>query len=155
MLVYRKGYGGVGAMKNIEIFRIMDTTYEDNTSWIEYRVNDSFGYEIIDGEEQEHSKEQIGKVFNGIESINDMLANKKSINKCSDFLRTIIEECRQSDNEMWFVEYEDLEDIENKEEFILKLDDEIFELELGDYITINEDGVAITVYGGVITQFLF
>ena len=32
-------------MKNIEIFRIMDTTYEDNTSWIEYRVNDSFGYE--------------------------------------------------------------------------------------------------------------
>ena len=142
-------------MKNIEIFRIMDTTYEDNTSWIEYRVNDSFGYEIIDGEEQEHNKEQIEKVFNGIEPINDMLANKKSINKCSDFLRTIIEECRQSDNEMWFVEYEDLEDIENKEEFILKLDDEIFELELGDYITINEDGVAITVYGGVITQFLF
>ena len=142
-------------MKNIEIFRIMDTTYEDNTSWIEYRVNDSFGYEIIDGEEQEHSKEQIEKVFNGIEPINDMLANKKSINKCSDFLKTIIEECRQSDNEMWFVEYEDLEDIENKEEFILKLDDEIFELELGDYITINEDGVAITVYGGVITQFLF
>ena len=142
-------------MKNIEIFRIMDTTYEDNTTWIEYRVNDSFGYEIIDGEEQEHSKEQIEKVFNGIESINDMLANKKSINKCSDFLRTIIEECRQSDNEMWFVEYEDLEDIEDKEKFLLAIEDEVMMLGLQDYIKFYEDEAAITVYGGVITQFLF
>ena len=142
-------------MKNIEIFRIMDTTYEDNTSWIEYRVNDKFGYEIIDGEEQEHNKEQIEKVFNGIEPINDMLANKKSINKCSDFLRTIIEECRQSDNEMWFVEYEDLEDIEDKEKFLLGIEDEVMMLGLQDYIRFHEDEAAITVYGGVITQFLF
>ena len=147
-------------MKNIEIFRIMDTTYEDNTSWIEYRVNDSFGYEIIDGEEQEHSKEQIEKVFNGIESINDMLANKKSINKCSDFLRTIIEECRQSDNEMWFVEIEDIaeevgEYVINQKLFIEGIQEEVCNLKLGDYIKFFEDGAVITVYGGVITQFLF
>ena len=61
---------------------------------------------------------------------------------------------------MWFVEWEDLEEILSNDEgdiksFLAILKDEVEKLELSDYIKFEEDGVAITVYGGVITKFLF
>lgn len=134
--------------KCFKIFRIMETSYEDGTSWVEYICNGKYGYEII-----EDIKEI--KSFNEIQ-----ICNKPNLNICSNYLAEIIEECRQSENEMWFVEWEDLEEILSNDEgdiksFLAILKDEVEKLELSDYIKFEEDGVAITVYGGVITKFLF
>ena len=133
--------------KSFKIFRVMETTYEDGTSWVEYICNGKYGYEII-----EDIKEI--KRFNEIQ-----ISNKPNLNICSNYLAEIIEECRQSENEMWFVEWKDLEEILSSDESYIKsfldvLKDEVVKLELSDYIKFEEDGGAITVYGGVITKFL-
>lgn len=191
-------------MENIKIFRIMETTYEDNTFWIEYICNDKFGYEIVSGEDIKNIKliatdEEIDNAIkNDIlkfneEYINCMLKDPIARNKvnllisadkhyknllnndselfnkfiskpyieiCGYELSDLIEECRQSENEMWYVEMEDLKDncssADEIEEYILEIKNRVNKLNLNDYIIFDEDDeTVITVYGGVITQFLF
>ena len=147
-------------LKEIKVYRVMETTYEDGTCWIEYNVNNEVGYEITE-DYSEGEENAIEGIYNSESFDKEKLINKPSINVCSKYLAKIIEECRQSDNEMWFVEYEDLEKELNTtekdiiEKFLIDLQEEVVKLGLNNYITFGEDGCEITVYGGIITKFLF
>lgn len=145
-------------MEKIVVNNIMATTYEDGTCWVEYKVGDKLGYIISDKITEKDSFDELGVKFNKI--IKDQLTGKPDISSCGEFLAGIIEDCRQSDNEMWFVETEDLEDVhcidpENQEKFLEDLEEDIKRLGLSEYIRVKEDCNAVTVYGGVITMFLF
>lgn len=133
-------------MKNtmITIDRIMETTYEDNTSWVEYTVNGRYAYEIIQGTEED----EVMSKFLNLEP--KKLEDKIKLKECSELMQDIIEECRGSENEMWFVEEDEISTEEVEE-----LEKEIMALGLEEYIITWEDGCAITVYGGAITKFIF
>ena len=76
---------------------------------------------------------------------------------CSPYLASIIQDCLQSENEMWFVEDDDeeFEELNQDENFLPNLELEVKKLGLEYYIRFEEDDCHITVYGGVITKFLF
>ena len=74
----------------------------------------------------------------------------RAIRQLFKYLAEIIEECRESENEMWFVEEDEI-----TEEEAMKISDEVERLGIEDYVRFYEDGCAITIYGGVITRFLF
>lgn len=147
--------------KEIKVDRIMETTYEDGTNWVEYRTpQGNFGYEITEDYE-EGDEEELEREINDDEITYNGMLDKKHISQCSDYLAEIIEECRQSDNEMWYVDFEDLkEDLEIDDEeiikkYLLELQEEIDKLNLNGYVNTYDSGFAIVVYGGVITKFLF
>lgn len=133
-------------MKNtmITIDRIMETTYEDETSWVEYTVNDRYAYEIIEGTDED----EVMTKFLNLEPTK--LENKIKLKECSELMQDIVEECRGSENEMWFVDEDEISEKEVEE-----LEKEITALGLEGYITTWEDGCAITVYGGALTKFIF
>ena len=137
-------------MEKIKVQRIMETTYEDGTYWIEYLVNDKkLGYEISEEIEEDIVKELQNWIYNK-KFNSEQLTKKKDIEECSSCLAEIIEQCRQSENEIWFIEEDEI-----TEEEVKKLEDEVNKLGIEDYVTFYEDGCVITVYGGIITQFLF
>lgn len=143
----------------IEVKQIMDTSYEDGSCWIEYLLDEMFyGYihsdDISDDlEELEEGMEEEVQGWIDCEKINPAnLFMKRTIDSILPELAKLIEECRQSDNDMWFVEYEDVEE-QNLD--VEKIEKEVERLGLEGYVTFDENDCAITVYGGVITQFLF
>lgn len=145
-------------MEKITITKISKSTFESGV-WIEYKTGDKYGYEL-DYVAEEGMEEITEKAYNTNEELNSKAINKSSIDVCSKFLKEIIEECLGSENEMWFVEYEDLQEHYNIEEkqqdkFLEKIEEETIKLGISEDITFGEDGAAITVYGGVITKFLF
>lgn len=116
----------------MKINSLMKTTFDDDSYWIGYEINGKIGYELV---------------------------NSKPIleEACSPYLASVITECLQSENEMWFVEYDDEEfnELNQDELFLPKLKLEVRDLGLDDYIRFDEDECHITVYGGIITKFLF
>ena len=133
----------------VKVERIMETSYENNTCWIEYRVGENLGYEISEGL-QEGDEEMLQSWIDDEKFNVSAMAEKKNISECSKYLAEIIEECRESENEMWFVEEDEI-----TEEEAMKISDEVERLGIEDYVRFYEDGCAITIYGGVITRFLF
>lgn len=147
-------------MVEVLIEKVNETTYEDGTVWIGYTVGDKLGYEISSLIKSDCNLKDLEETVNRFKEIKDIFVNKPIVSDCGEFLAEIINDCRQSDNEMWFVEYEDLEEVHNiapncQEQFLKDIDNRISELGLDDYIKVHEDGCAVTVYGGVITKFLF
>lgn len=188
-------------MKKIEVFRVMETSYEDGSYWIEYMVNGAWGYEIVYGidklkrtvsddeiiekmtrdcsdndvierlinsksaiEEEailENARRYYENLFNTDIELNKKLTSKPYLSVCDDNLKDYIEECRQSENEMWYITSEDLEeefgdDQEAKDKYIEKLQEEVEKLGINKYIEFYQDDYDIVVfYGGIITQFLF
>ena len=145
----------------LKIEYIMDTTYEDGSVWVGYTINGNWGYEIsYSYQDTQDDLEKINSdIQNGFLKIDDNekisvenLINKPSLEICSSDLKELIEHCSQSENEMWFVEYDDLEhdgyDLE-------KLEDEVYNLNINDYFEFDNSDAAITVFGGVSTKFLF
>lgn len=139
--------------EEIKIDNIMETSYEDGTSWVTYKTPaGAIGY-LITEEHESGDEELLEKEINSAEfqwAYNQML-DKKDINSISIELAELIEECRCSENEMWFVEQDD----EMEGYMMTALAYEVHELGLDDYVKFNEGGCKITVYGGIITQFLF
>lgn len=132
----------------IKVSRIMDTSYGENdygygSKWIEYKYGEKLAYEIIDENELEHLDE--------LDLITLAIKNEKhDLSSCSPLLQNLIESCRQSDCDMYFVEDDEITEKE-KEELAIELSS------LGDvdeYIEIDNE-CAVTVFGGVITKFLF
>jgi hypothetical protein len=147
-------------MGNIKVQRIMETTFEDGTVWVEYRIldKDKVGYMISNKITTQDSVESVEKKLN--ELVSDQLSDKPLHDDYEEPIKSLILECLQSENEMWFVEFEDLEEDfdvpENlHDDYLDRLDEDIEKVGLSDYIKIKEDGCAITVYGGVITMCLF
>lgn len=140
----------------VKIKNIMDSAYEDGTRWIEYLLDEEFlGYidswdlssivEVV----AEGMEEEI-QYYVDCEEINLVnLVKKRKISTILPELAELIEKCRQSDNDMWFVEEEDIDDVT-----LEKIEAEVERLELEEYIEFGNDA-AITIYGGIITRFLF
>lgn len=130
-----------------KILYIDETSYEDDTYWVHYEIKGSLGYEIIEGD-----KIELYKVGSEI-----LVDHKPKVTVCSDSLQNLLDECRGSDNEMWFVEKDEMteDEVLKIQEEVTRLDDEYENLELWECITFGEDGAAITVYGGSCTKFLF
>lgn len=130
------------------IHSIIDTTYYDGSLWVEYLVGEHFGYEITYNDYKDNDPAALN------EWSMERLINKPHVSVCSDYLARLIENTRQSDNEMWFVEYEDVNPNE-ADQLVEDLEKEVEKLGLQGYVTFHEDGCLITVFGGVITKFLF
>lgn len=142
-------------MKNNEVMEIKiegiyKTTYEDGSSWVVYKTpKGETGYEITVGFD-EGDEDWVEFEINENPLWIEKYSSKKHINSCSEKLKELICNCRNSENEMWFVEENEILESE-----ALILADEVEELGLDEYIKFYEDGCAITIYGGVITEFLF
>ena len=78
--------------------------------------------------------------------------NMIELESLSPYLQKIIMECMSSDNEMWFVEYDDKEINEliiSNPYMLSELEYEVWNFGLDDVIRFGEDDCYITVYGGV------
>lgn len=132
----------------IKLKEIAETTFENGTSWIEYEWKGKTGYILTEEyHEGDEEKAQAWLIDNLVEAV-----GKPSLEACSEYMAELIKNCRQSDNEMWFVEYEELEE----EGFDLEaLENEAEKLGLSFYFEFDNGDCAIAVFGGIITKFLF
>ena len=146
-LLTSNGVEGEEIMKNITLDYTIETSYEDGTFWAGYTVGDRISFEILTEEQEAELTEQ-----EKIELTAKRLHEKLDINQCSEKLRELINECRYSDNDMWFVEEGEIEpeELEAISEEIANLPED-----LQEYFEIESWGVELTIYGGVITEFLF
>lgn len=162
-------------MKKIEVLRVMETSYEDGSYWIEYMVNELYGYEIvydIQNIEQIKSDKEIIKridnariyyqrLFNTDTELNKKLTSKRKLSSCDSELKHYISECLESENEMWYITEEDLEEEfgnnqEAKDNYIKKIQEEAKKVGVSEYVEVYENSDDVVVfYGGIITQFLF
>ncbi|WP_315074443.1 hypothetical protein [uncultured Clostridium sp.] len=141
----------------IKINEIYNTTYRNGTSWLSYNCMGKTGYEIIN-ERNQSEKQRLQELCNRSGYLNKKLTNKNIIDVCSSYLQYIINKCLESEEEMYFVEAESLNGLIPEDEqasFLDTLIEEVVNLKIKDFIKFDEDGFAITVYGGVLTQFLF
>ena len=143
----------------IKITCVDETTYEDGSVWIEYNYNGKYGYEISYEYQDGDINAIMSDIKNGFIKIDGEkninvtdLINKPDVEMNSSYLAKIINSCRQSQNEMWFVEYDD-EELE--EISVEKLEDEVYNSGLYDYFDFDNGDYAIAVFGGVSTKFLF
>ncbi|WP_195972432.1 hypothetical protein [Clostridium thermobutyricum] len=119
-------------LREIKDVNIFDTSYEDNSKWLELTLMDgSFSYELLRNRTFLEFKE------------------KQSITTLSKELAELINNCRLSDDDMLFVEVGEIDDTTLK-----RLKEEVFLLNLYEYIEFGEDPL-ITIYGGIITKFTF
>lgn len=130
------------------ICSIEETTYYDGSSWVEYPVGKHFGYEVTYGDYQDDDPTALS------EWSLDHLINKPSINVCTPYLARLIQKARQSENEMCYVEYGDIHP-KHVDLVLYNLKKEVETLGLQDYVVFHVDDCLITVFGGVITKFLF
>lgn len=82
-------------------------------------------------------------------SIEEKISNTEfiDIKEVSEDLRSLIEDCHSSENEMYFVEYSEVS--EWTDERINRVQEEVLDLNIDNYIRFGEDGCLITVYGGI------
>lgn len=144
-------------IKISQIINLNDYDYGD-FGWIEYIIENSnkYGYIKILGDVDE---DIAYKALNATDMYK-RLVKKMDISCTSNYLRDLIESCKDSDCDMWFVD--SLEDIPGKNnsdklELICELENEVKKLGLQEYIdiTLEENETLVTVYGGIITKFLF
>ena len=136
-------------MKKINLVREFLTSYEDGSRWLEYTVDGRYAYEVLE-KSDELTKEDLE--LRALEKID--------INNCSSNLKRYILECLESENEMFFLEFEDAaadaaatgEDIEI---YLQELYNEIVNLRINEYVEFTEDDAALILYGGIITRFIF
>ena len=75
----------------------------------------------------------------------------------SQELEQMIRECDSSDNEMLYIEYDEMddEDVEKIKNEISELDAKYEGLKISEHFEFYVDDCPITVYGGISTRFLF
>ena len=137
-------------LPKIKVHLINKTSYENETNWITYSIGDVYAYEISEAFEEGDEKILQDMIDKKIVNFYEKFINKKTIKEVHPTLADMIINCLQSDNDMWFVEYGE---ISEKEIELVKKEVERFKLQ--EYVTFDEDDCAVTVYGGVITEFLF
>lgn len=123
------------------IKKITETTFENNTYWVEYCTHDYTSYEIVENNDIEYCTKLISS-----KSIN----NKINIISCNPLVANLVNECLSSDNEMLYIEYDEITN--EKLDIIIE---EVIKLNLSDLITFDENDCAITVYGEILTRFFF
>lgn len=142
----------------IKVENCTETTYEDGSYWISYRVDDKYGYELYEPQStEEQNLEYLTKVANSPGNI-EQYTNKPSIDICSPILKEYILECLGSDNEMWYVDDHLLKELGDKGDIpaiLDKLKEEVNNLGLSNYVIFDYGNIPIVIFGGVITKFLF
>ena len=144
-------------MKKLTVTNIMYTSYEDGTVWVEYDVYGDLSYRQTDkftDEEIEKAQKEIDDAQNDMNQDRDLygeIAYKPHISICSPYLAEIIEDCRSSENDMWYVDEGEMPENISKEE----LEKEIDRLGLWNYVSVDYDGCDVVVFGGIITKFRF
>ncbi|UYZ38999.1 hypothetical protein OD350_29365 (plasmid) [Clostridium beijerinckii] len=151
---YQINYSKIDEEEMIKIRKINQTSYKNETSWLSYEVEGKTGYEIVN-EHHLGKEKRIEFLCNKNEKLYNKYADKNDISICSSYLQYIINMCLQSENEIFFVEYEDLEALEYNDTILLGVKQEVVDLNIQDVITFDEDECAITVGGQVLTRFLF
>lgn len=136
--------------KDIEIFSIEETEYEDGSYWVEYKIKGTkkTSIEIVNGDEED-AEEDIEKKF--FEKGAEKLCNKINLEECSEKMQEVIHDCLMSENGTWFIDESD--DMEKELEQLIA---EIEELGLCDCMVVDdEEGIEITIYGETITKFIY
>lgn len=132
----------------IKINSITDTSYGEDeygygSKWVEYKYGEKLAYEIVNEDDLEN--------LNELDLITLAIKNEKhDLKSCSPLLQSLVENCRQSDSDMYFVEDDEITE-EEKEELAIELSSLS---DVDEYIEIDTE-CAVTVFGGVITKFLF
>lgn len=135
-------------MENLEIigFEVQDEL-PDGYYVMEYRFKGKTGYKCTIGDSRDLSSYDI-----------DELINKPHISECCPYLQTLIKETLSTDNGMVFVEDDDedyLNYIKDNPDGLDDLSVEVDKFDLDLCLRFDEDDCPITVYGGIITKFLF
>lgn len=136
-------------MKKINLLREFLTSYEDGSRWLEYTIDGRYAYEVLE-KSDELTKEDLE--LRALEKID--------INNCSSNLKRYILECLESENEMFFLEFEDAaadaaEMKKDTEIYLQELYNEVVNLRINEYVEFTEDDAALILYGGIITRFIF
>ena len=136
-------------MKKINLVREFLTSYEDGSRWLEYTIDGRYAYEVLE-KSDELTKEDLE--LRALEKID--------INNCSSNLKRYILDCLESENEMFFLEFEDAAADaaamgEDTEIYLQELCNEIVNLKISEYVEFTEDDAALILYGGIITRFIF
>lgn len=147
----------------VTLYRIEKTTYEDGSYWITYDLTDKiYSYELFTPTEMDptfnpKTDDVTPLAERYLQSLNPAtLANKPQLETCSQFMQDLINETKQSENEMWFVDAEMAEEDEITEEKLEELKEEIARLGIGDYFDFGDTSIGedvIIVFGGAITCF--
>lgn len=141
----------------ISITNISQTSYDDNTSWVTYVTKK--GYKGVILCSSDYNKEQISDTLNILTDYKEYLINKPHIKETGDFLQKIFSELLSSENDILFLQENYISDSDNKIEDIffklISLDKDIKKFNLEKCFSFFEDGDIITVYGGLLSKFLF
>ena len=131
-------------MKDLRIKYVIETSYEDSTWWVGYSIGAIHSIALI---QAENKLEAINETI----AIYDTLSDKKDLEECSDLLKELILECNASDNDMLYVENDDI-----SKEKIDQLQKEVSNLGLENYVDFyTEDETPIIIYGGIATEFKY
>jgi len=135
-------------LARLEIEHYAKTTLQENSHWIMYRCEDGKktlkSWLIVS---DEASDEEIEQQISAHISKRGGVGKFPNINELQDFLMESIIACHNSDNEMLFVEQEDMGDLGRYN--LADIEDCIGQHKLGEYLRLGEDGAFLTVYGGV------
>lgn len=134
----------------LTVEKSVETELMDNASWYTYIAQK--GKEILEGYamiEDDLSDDAIKeKIVEHIEEVG--MENMVLLDSVSPFLKELIEECHQSDNEMYCIGYDDEEWVNMSSSERIALVKEVERLNLSSYVEIDVDAdYAIYVYGGI------
>lgn len=138
----------------ITITSIDKTTYEDGTHWINYTYKNAKGEEYLGIEltssYQKGDEKELQDIIDGEKVNTKYMMDKPLVKETVKVFKDLLINTLHSDNEMWFVEYGEL-----SEEEIKLVEKEAERFNVQDYVKFDEDDCAVTIYGGIITKFLF
>lgn len=153
----------------VNVKGIWETDFKDIQAYIETEkgnfvasYEDSMLSNIL-GIDTDDLYDLIGKNdFNSLENVFATLVFKDKesyfklpkLSKCSNLLQELFETVLESDNGMFFYEYEDWEDDGRTEEELNILEKEIKKYGLQEVIEIKENNCIITCYSDLITRFI-
>lgn len=153
----------------VNVKGIWETGFKDIQAYIETEkgnfvasYEDSMLSNIL-GIDTDDLYDLIGKTdFNSLENVFATLVFKDKesyfklpkLSKCSNLLQKLFETVLESDNGMFFYEYEDWENDGHTEEDLNILEKEIKKYGLQEVIEIKENNCIITCYSDLITRFI-
>ena len=153
----------------VNVKGIWETGFKDIQAYIETEkgnfvvsYEDSMLSNIL-GIDTDDLYDLIGKTdFNSLENVFATLVFKDKesyfklpkLSKCSNLLQELFETVLESDNGMFFYEYEDWENDGHTEEDLNILEKEIKKYGLQEVIEIKENNCIITCYSDLITRFI-
>ena len=126
------------------------TELKDNSHWVSYEYDDGskrlFSWLIVPNDTKKNEVKELVEIH--ISERGGIAAFPK-ISVLPPLIKTLVMECHNSENEMYFIELDD-EEYENwTDDDIAALSDEVRQHGLEKHIRLFDDDTFITVYGGI------